>query len=184
MLRRRNVAEAAVEALVIDPREHAGCLNPRLRKIMKKQKLPPLQAWHIFFPPDVACLELETKEQSIEKGEGDIDTQKFLSFVNQSQVVLGLHPDEATESIVDWAIAHQRGFCIVPCCVFARLFPDRHLSDSSTASGFRQVRTHQDLCTYLLRKHKGIRCTELSFEGMNKCLWATAEDLVPSSDVS
>jgi hypothetical protein len=159
------LAEAGVSALVIDPREHAGCLNPRLRRIMKKQNLSKLQAWHIFFPPGVECLQSE-------------EAKVFAPMMNQAQVVLGLHPDEATEGIVNWAIEHRRGFCIVPCCVFARLFPGRRLVDPSVAAGSRQVRTHQDLCTYLLRKHRGIRCTELNFEGMNTCLWATAEDLI------
>ena len=34
--------------------------------------------------------------------------------------VVGLHPDEATEAIVDWALANGRSFAVVPCCVFAR----------------------------------------------------------------
>jgi hypothetical protein len=162
------LAAVGVTALVIDPREHAGCLNQRLRRVMKKQNLPPLQAWHVYFPPDA---------ESLESNAG----KEFTPVLQRAQVVLGLHPDEATEGVVDWAIEHKRGFCIVPCCVFARLFPDRYLvsetSAAGTATGRRKVRTHADLCLYLLRKHRGIRCTQLNFEGMNTCLWATAEDL-------
>lgn len=158
------LAESGIHSLVIDPREHAGCLNPRLRRVMKKQNLPKLQAWHVFFPPDAASLQTQ-------------EAETFLPLLNSAQVVLGLHPDEATEGIVDWAIEHKRGFCVVPCCVFARLFPNRRLADDSSATGSRQVRTHQDLCTYLQAKHSRIRCTQLNFEGMNVCLWATAEDL-------
>lgn len=157
------LSELGINSLVIDPREHAGCLNPRLRRVMKKQNLPKLQAWHVFFPPDAVTLQSQEAEE-------------FLTFLNSARVVLGLHPDEATEGIVDWAIEQKRGFCIVPCCVFARLFPNRRLADDS-AAGSRQVRTHQDLCEYLQLKHRRIRCTALNFEGMNVCLWATAEDL-------
>ena len=166
------LAQAGIPSLVIDPRENAGCLNPRLRKAMKKQNLPKLQAWHIYFPPPptVECLQSESEEAKL-----------FAAIVDNSKVVLGMHPDEATESIVDWAISNKKGFCIVPCCVFARLFPNRRLptapAGTGIASGSRQVRTHADLCEYLLRKHPGIRCSQLNFEGMNTCLWATAQDL-------
>ena len=34
--------------------------------------------------------------------------------------VIGLHPDEATEAIVDCALAHNKPFAVVPCCVFPR----------------------------------------------------------------
>ena len=37
--------------------------------------------------------------------------------------VVGLHPDEATEAIVDCALAHGKPFAVVPCCVFPRYPP-------------------------------------------------------------
>jgi hypothetical protein len=161
-----SLAESGISSLVVDPREHAGCLNPRLRKIMKKRNLPKLEAWHIFFPPNAGVL--ESKEA--------VD---FIPKFNVSQVVLGLHPDEATEGIVDWAIKNGKGFCVVPCCVFARLFPNRRVTDDSEEGGSKPVRTHEDFCTYLCGKNRGIRRTQLNFEGMNTCLWATAADLLP-----
>lgn len=39
--------------------------------------------------------------------------------------IVALHPDEATDSIVDIAVELMIPFCIVPCCVFGRLFPHR-----------------------------------------------------------
>ncbi len=33
-----------------------------------------------------------------------------------------MHSDQATEPIVDAAIAHGRLFAVVPCCVFSRYF--------------------------------------------------------------
>ena len=35
-------------------------------------------------------------------------------------IVLGMHPDQATEAIIDFAIRFGRSFAVVPCCVFAR----------------------------------------------------------------
>ena len=35
-------------------------------------------------------------------------------------LVLGLHPDQATDSIVDFAMHFGKPFAVVPCCVFPR----------------------------------------------------------------
>mmetsp|Transcript_15359 Transcript_15359/g.36822 ORF Transcript_15359/g.36822 Transcript_15359/m.36822 type:complete len:148 (+) Transcript_15359:40-483(+) len=45
----------------------------------------------------------------------------------ESLLLLGLHPDECTEDIVDAAIEHDLSFAIVPCCVFPDLFPTRRM---------------------------------------------------------
>lgn len=42
-----------------------------------------------------------------------------------------MHPDEATEPIVDVATKLNKPFAIVPCCVFPTLFPDRVLRDGT-----------------------------------------------------
>jgi hypothetical protein len=46
-------------------------------------------------------------------------------FVLVSQVAL--HPDEATEACVRFAITNRKPFAVVPCCVFSRLFPYRRV---------------------------------------------------------
>jgi len=47
------------------------------------------------------------------------------ALLADAHFVVGLHPDEATEAIVDGALRHRRPFAVVPCCVFAKLFPNR-----------------------------------------------------------
>jgi hypothetical protein len=44
-------------------------------------------------------------------------------FSSMSAVVCGMHPDGATEFIVDLALALDKPFAVVPCCVFGREFP-------------------------------------------------------------
>lgn len=39
--------------------------------------------------------------------------------------IIALHPDEATGSIVEFAVKHRIPFVVIPCCVFSRLFPMR-----------------------------------------------------------
>ena len=42
-------------------------------------------------------------------------------------VLIAMHPDQATEYVVSCALALGKPWAIVPCCVFARSFPDRRL---------------------------------------------------------
>lgn len=58
-------------------------------------------------------------------------------------VVVGMHPDQATEPIVRLALADGKPFAVVPCCVFANTNPQRRLSDG------RCVRSHAEFCDYL-----------------------------------
>ena len=43
----------------------------------------------------------------------------------QASALVALHPDEATDAIVDLAVAYRIPFAVVPCCVYSRLFPHR-----------------------------------------------------------
>eukprot|EP00121_Abeoforma_whisleri_P010589 Awhi_evm1s9769 len=70
---------------------------------------------------------------------------------NDASMVIGMHPDEATELIVDEALKSGKPFAVVPCCVFPSLFPDRKLEDGSP------VRTYEQFITYLLQKHPSIQ---------------------------
>ncbi|CAL1131570.1 unnamed protein product, partial [Cladocopium goreaui] len=71
--------------------------------------------------------------------------------VRRSAALVALHPDEATEAVVDAALALRKPFLVVPCCVFARLFPHRQLADG------RQVNTLSDFLEFLKAKHPAIR---------------------------
>ena len=83
-----------------------------------------------------------------------------------------MHPDEATEPIVDAALRLGRPFAVVPCCVFAREFP-RQLPNGLP------VTTYEQLLDYLQAKAPGrIRRTHLPFVGRNVVLYAApAEEL-------
>ena len=47
-----------------------------------------------------------------------------------------MHPDEATEIIVDVAQTYNKKFAIVPCCVFPKLFTHRFLLNGEFVSDF------------------------------------------------
>ena len=50
-------------------------------------------------------------------------------------MVLGLHPDEATDAVPVLASAHGKPFAVVPCCVFAELHPHRTLPTAGRRVG-------------------------------------------------
>lgn len=61
-------------------------------------------------------------------------------MLQQCSLVIGLHPDQATDAISDFASAFGKPQAIVPCCVFPRLFPHRMLPQPLAAAA-----AHQDL---------------------------------------
>ena len=58
-------------------------------------------------------------------------------------VVVGMHPDQATEPIVRLALRAGKPFAVVPCCVFYKSHPNRRLADGTS------VQTHEQFCDYL-----------------------------------
>ena len=52
-----------------------------------------------------------------------------------ASVIVGLHPDAATEPLVDFALAHRIPFAVVPCCVHARAAPKRSLPTPAASTG-------------------------------------------------
>ena len=55
------------------------------------------------------------------KSEND-QVQLLMKKMSSCSVVVGMHPDQATEAIVDFALCENKPFAIVPCCVFPRMF--------------------------------------------------------------
>jgi hypothetical protein len=74
-------------------------------------------------------------------------------------VVIGMHPDEATEAIVDEALKIVKLFVVVPCCVFPSLFKERRLSNG------RNVWSLEQFIQYLSEKHTGIKVKALENKG-------------------
>jgi len=79
-------------------------------------------------------------------------------------VAVGMHPDEATEAIVDFALAHQKPFAVVPCCVFPSQFPKRLTPEGQV------VTTRAELVSYLVAK-AGAEIAFLDVQGANQVVW-------------
>lgn len=83
-------------------------------------------------------------------------------------LLLGLHPDQCTEDIVDAALQSNGSFAIVPCCVFPDLFPSREYCNEKEDL---PVRTYDDFLKYLMQKDKDIQMATLPFDGKNIVLY-------------
>jgi hypothetical protein len=86
-------------------------------------------------------------------------------------LVIGLHPDEATEPIVDYALEAGLPFAVMPCCVFPRLFPERRLD--SGGGRLVPVEGYAQLVQYLMQKGGGSQ-EVLGFVGANVVVFRRA----------
>jgi hypothetical protein len=98
-------------------------------------------------------------------------------LVQTHTCVVGLHPDQCTEAILDEALrvgatttsSTPCAIAIVPCCVFPTLFPARSLVGPGGTP--RPVRTYEDFLAYLLQKDPRLRQVRLPFDGKNECIY-------------
>ncbi|ORX44335.1 hypothetical protein BCR36DRAFT_359825 [Piromyces finnis] len=97
---------------------------------------------------------------------------------NNSSILIGLHPDQATEIIVDLALKLKKPFAIIPCCVFANDFPHRKLKrkrseNAENGNDYEEilVSSYEQFVEYLCEKDKDIQKTFLPFEGKNLLLY-------------
>ena len=119
------------------------------------------------------------------------DPEEVLSLFlsKNTKLIIGFHPDQATEPIVDLALLLKMPFVICPCCVFPSEFPNRFLPLSlcSTNSKIKlgdlgmRVRTYSEFIQYLQTKHKNIRTGTidmLSYTARNIVLYMLPEDFL------
>ena len=139
--------EHDIQSTLIDPGVRAHLLNPKQRKQLKK-------SGKVVFRHIAACLDDDFA--------ADPDRARYLQ---EASLLIGMHPDEATEQIVLHALAHGKKFAVVPCCVFACLWPDRKLKDGTL------VRHVDEFCLYLKEKDPRIREKWLPFVGRNRVLY-------------
>ena len=88
-----------------------------------------------------------------------------LKFLSECDLFVGMHPDQPTELIIDCAFELNIPFCVVPCCVYPSLFPNRKIS---TGQG---VKRYKSFIQYLLEKNDRIQSKALDFQGRNVVLY-------------
>jgi hypothetical protein len=92
--------------------------------------------------------------------------EEAAAVVGNATLIVGMHPDQAVDAIVDAALAMNISFFVVPCCTYSQEFPHRRYQG-------RPVTKYEDLLGYLQAKAPPgtIRRAVLAFEGKNVCLY-------------
>jgi hypothetical protein len=174
-----------IHSTIVDPRPTIGKLPGRDRKVLQKSKskvpFSTYRAWFGSKPEGVDTVYREgrlSSETFLPESErsGNNDGQlPICSMTSKDRLlpdcaaIVALHPDEATGVIVQTAVENKIPFCVVPCCVFSRLFPER--INPGGKGGV--VSTYYELIDWLVASHPKIRVTTLPFEGANIAVWAT-----------
>jgi hypothetical protein len=102
------------------------------------------------------------------KGENEISRyEEALRTVRDCSLVVGMHADQATEHLVEFALRNNKPFAILPCCIYSKQFPTRMSSSGEL------VTTYAQFIEFLLAKDPlgRIRAVELDFEGKNVLLY-------------
>jgi hypothetical protein len=128
-----------ISTILVDPRQ--DCLRPSKSQFKQLKKLG---------------LEFKGIHLKLEFPTEMIGTDPTLIF--------GMHPDQATEHIIDYALLYNISFAVVPCCVFARENPSRIINGNPVVS-------YNDYIDYLMNKDKRIQKCFLKFDGRNQCLF-------------
>jgi len=119
------------------------------------------------------------------EGEETIEFDHASSVVKTANLIVGMHPDQAVDAIVDAALYQNISFFVVPCCTYSREFPNRRIriknkNDNSSGEGLanslsiantKLVTTYEELVDYLQAKSPDIQRHILPFEGRNICLY-------------
>jgi hypothetical protein len=146
-------------ANVCDPPFPCLLVEPRPRKLSKPQR---------------RALAKSGRADGVRQVQAMLDdellaTPDFGATFAAASALVGMHPDQATEPIVDQALARGKPFAVVPCCVFAR--------EAAAAGNVRrtpegkEVSTYEELVDYLAAKDLGIRRAYLGFRGRNCVLY-------------
>eukprot|EP01125_Pyxidicula_operculata_P009729 TRINITY_DN3190_c0_g1_i1.p1 TRINITY_DN3190_c0_g1~~TRINITY_DN3190_c0_g1_i1.p1 ORF type:complete len:467 (-),score=91.30 TRINITY_DN3190_c0_g1_i1:14-1414(-) len=82
-------------------------------------------------------------------------------FINNLSLVVAMHPDQATEPAVDFAVSKNLPWAVVPCCTFASDNPHRRIPPDNP------VTNYQEFLLYLKLKHPEAKLAYLDFFGKN-----------------
>lgn len=85
--------------------------------------------------------------------------------VRAASALVAMHPDQATDLVFETALALNKPFAVVPCCVFADANPHRVLANGAP------VRTYDEMLEYYQAKAPDVRRARLAFEGRREVLY-------------
>jgi hypothetical protein len=141
----------------MDAEEEGGMFDPLVLMVKERKEKDPKSA-----PSSTEIQVMEGRFHQIQAiFSSDLWQQPspIASLLCNASLVVGLHPDQATNGVLDFAMEANKPFVIVPCCVFPTMF-QRHLSNGE------QVLTTQQLVEWI-RVKGAASVTALPFSGAN-----------------
>ena len=147
-----KLANAGVRCTVIDPLCYSS-------HHFKAAKLKPNR-----FRSEHADGDEDAKYVHIRESFDESFVHRHAELVQHASVIVGLHPDEATNAIVQISLDLRRPFVVVPCCVFARRYPRKLRSGKA-------VRNTAELIVWLIERSSRTRVAQLPFHGQNKMIY-------------
>jgi hypothetical protein len=90
------------------------------------------------------------------------DADVALDLILRAKLIVGYHPDQATDACFHLASVLRKPVCVVPCCTFPSEFPHRRLYDGALE---RDVERYEDLIQYLLQENPSAKTKVLNFPG-------------------
>ena len=142
------LAKAGIPGTVVDPLIRSG---RNLRKLQKSQQKVAITSTTSTLPSFLAS-----------RFEKDARTAELLQNYT---CLVGFHPDECTEDILDMALQHDKMVAVVPCCVFPSFFPLRRLENGV------MVNTYDEFLQFLMQKDPRLKKAELPFSGKNQVIY-------------
>ena len=128
-----------IECYLIDPR---GCYLPKKYQKSLLKKNIEIKNFKSFFD---------------EKFDKDL--------IKKSSLIFGMHPDEATESIVRISLLNEKSFAVVPCCVFPNLFRRKLKDGTDVIEYFQFIEYLNELIG------NNVKHSFLPIKGRNKILY-------------
>jgi hypothetical protein len=143
-------------------------LVDKIRKIVYQQE-DAHQEWQIYWNDKIRHHLLDIDRTTIlTTNTAIIDAENALQTILGTALVVGFHPDQATDYCIELAQVLDVPFCVVPCCVFPSEFPNRRLRDTNV-----RVQNYPQLIQYLQEK-----CPQAQTAWLDFHFTETAKNLV------
>jgi hypothetical protein len=119
------------------------------------------------------------------------DSQIALQFILRAKLIVGYHPDQATDACFQLAQVLHIPVCVVPCCVFPSEFLHRRLYNTNHSDNDvngKPVEKYDDLIQFIQQQYPYIKMDTLDFPGTNTArrivLFTRPEDVMDTTTVA
>jgi hypothetical protein len=150
----------------------------KIRSIVD-QKEDACKEWQIFWKDKIKRQQCQTDGTAhLNTNTAIIDASNALQIILGTALVVGFHPDQATDYCIDLAQVLEVPFCVVPCCVFPSEFPNRILRDTTD-----RVQSYPQLIQYLKEKCPQAETAWLNFHFAENAKNLVLYTAVPQGDI-